>query len=315
LADAQTVVLHLKNGDRIAGKIVSQDTNRIVLTTSWAKEVAVPLSQIAQREGPSVSGGTTNQAPSVLTGAPVEVAGIPSTPKAATNRHWKVEARVGADFLYGAKDQEIYYARAKLTYQKPYAANPKQAFRNILDYSLDYGWTQIPGTPNNSSVVSANRMYASDKTDVDIGKKNWYVYDLAGGGYDQIRRIDVQYEVGPGLGYHLLTKSNLVVNTEGGLDYQAQYRSDQTTTKDLFLRAAEDVTWKPTSLITFTEKLELFPCVESSEYRARAEATVSYALWRHVSLNLSLLDIYDSQPAATVPHNDLQVHSSLGFTF
>src|SRR5262249_16130169 len=47
---AQTVILHLKNGDRIAGTIVSEDTNRVVIATTWIKELPVPLSEIASRE-------------------------------------------------------------------------------------------------------------------------------------------------------------------------------------------------------------------------------------------------------------------------
>jgi hypothetical protein len=126
-APAQTTVLHLKNGDRLAGTIV----------------MAAP----------------------------------PKPPA----KHWKGEARLGADFLYGPNDQQIYYGRFKLTYEHPYESNPKQFFRNFWDYSADYGWTENPQATNgNKSVLSANRMYGSDKTDLDIWKQKWYVYDLAG---------------------------------------------------------------------------------------------------------------------------------------
>ncbi len=46
---AETIVLHLKNGDRIAGTIISEDTNRVLLTNSWIKELAVPAAQIERR--------------------------------------------------------------------------------------------------------------------------------------------------------------------------------------------------------------------------------------------------------------------------
>src|SRR5882757_3700155 len=47
---AENVVLHLRNGDRIAGFVISEYTNRLVLSNSWAKELSVPLSEIGQRE-------------------------------------------------------------------------------------------------------------------------------------------------------------------------------------------------------------------------------------------------------------------------
>src|SRR5882672_4763378 len=47
---AETIVLHLKNGDRLAGTILIEDTNRVVISTSWIKELSVPLDQIVSRE-------------------------------------------------------------------------------------------------------------------------------------------------------------------------------------------------------------------------------------------------------------------------
>jgi hypothetical protein len=81
------------------------------------------------------------------------------------------------------------------------------------------------------------------------------------------------------------------------------------------MRHSEDVTWKISRALTFSEKVEFMPQVNFADYRTRAESTLSYALWRNLSLHLSVLDLYDSKPAEGVTPNDLQVHSSLGITF
>ena len=304
---AQTTVLHLRNGDRIAGTIVSEDTNHVVITTTWTKELSVPVEEIERREivgfGASTS-KTTNAVSGFPPGAAMAVTAVPSPPGPKA-KPWKVEVKVGADFLYGATDQQIYYGRGKLTYAHPYTAYPKEFFRNVLDYSVDYGRTE--------GVLSANSMDGSDKSDVDISRK-FYIYNLLGVGYDEIRKIDLRYEVGPGLGYHLITESNLTMNLETGLDYQAQYRSDGTTTKNFFPRVAENAVWKINHRFTFSEAAEFFPPVQY-EYRARLESNLAYALWQNLSLNLSVLDYYDSHPAEAVPNNDLQIRSSIGITF
>src|ERR1043166_5272448 len=49
-ASGQSVVLYLRGGDRITGTIVSESTNRVVLSTKWAKEVVVPAGEILKRE-------------------------------------------------------------------------------------------------------------------------------------------------------------------------------------------------------------------------------------------------------------------------
>src|SRR5215208_3035078 len=47
---AESVTLHLKNGDRVTGTISSEDTNLVVLTTPWANELQIPANQISKRE-------------------------------------------------------------------------------------------------------------------------------------------------------------------------------------------------------------------------------------------------------------------------
>src|SRR6266850_3522153 len=47
---AEIIILHLKTGDRIAGTIVSEDTNRVLITTAWIKDLAIPVAQIERRE-------------------------------------------------------------------------------------------------------------------------------------------------------------------------------------------------------------------------------------------------------------------------
>jgi hypothetical protein len=311
---AEVIILHLKNGDRIAGTIISEDTNRVVITTTWIKELAVPVSEIERRE-PGAAVLQCSPVPPLIGQSAVSnmvVAARPSTKP----KYWKGEARVGADFLYGPQNQQIYYGRFNLAYARPYNSNPLQFFRNVFDYSVDYGWTENHSSDGgHDSVLSANRMYGSDKTSFDVGSGKRYVYNLAAAGYDKLRKIDFQDELGPGLGYHLFTRSNFLMNVESGVDYQEQYRSDNTTTKNFYLRFSEDVAWKINRYLTFSEKVEFLPLVNLEGYRARAESTLSYALWHNLSLHLSVLDLYDSTPAQGVTQNDLQVHSSLGITF
>src|SRR5437868_6717236 len=49
-AFGQSVILHLRNGDRIKGSILSENTNAVTLSTVWIKELAVPLAEIEKRE-------------------------------------------------------------------------------------------------------------------------------------------------------------------------------------------------------------------------------------------------------------------------
>jgi putative salt-induced outer membrane protein YdiY len=47
---AETVVLHLRSGDRLTGTIVSETTNQVTVLTAWNEKVTVPTSEIQKRE-------------------------------------------------------------------------------------------------------------------------------------------------------------------------------------------------------------------------------------------------------------------------
>ena len=112
-----------------------------------------------------------------------------------------------------------------------------------------------------------------------------------------------------------MNRTNLTANVESGVDYQIQYNTDNTHSRDFFLRFAEDVNWKLSPRTSFTEKIEFFPRINFEEYRLRAEATLSYNLWRYVYWNTTIRDNYDTTPAAKVQGNEFEFHSALGVKF
>lgn len=164
-------------------------------------------------------------------------------------------------------------------------------------------------------IESANRAMGSNKTAFDIGKR-LYAYNFLGLGYDDVRKIDFQYEVGLGIGDHLVTATNFVLNLESGLNYTAQYRNDTGNLETFYLRLAENFTWKIIEKLTLTENLGFFPAVtDLGEYHTRFESTLGYAFWKSLSLNLTAIDLYDTQAAPGVDRNQFELRSSLGVMF
>jgi hypothetical protein len=242
---------------------------------------------------------------------PVKLPAPPATPPKTNNswfkQHIKGDVSVGSDLLFGSADRQIYFGRFSMTYSQPYKRDPKEFFRDIISYNAEYGKT--------AGVLSANHMEGSSKTDFDLTRK-WYAYNLGGAGYDEIQKIDLHYEIGPGIGCHLLTLTNFVLNAEAGGNYQRDDRSDNTVTKNFYYRLAEDYTWKINHSLNMKEKFEFFPQAENlGQYRARFESTLSYALLLHLSLDLTVRDSYDTRPAVGVDQNELQIRTSLGLKF
>jgi putative salt-induced outer membrane protein YdiY len=314
------VVLHLKNGDRLTGKIVSETTNSVTLTTPFFGTVPVPLGEITKREilaepaastnnlapaGTAVtnnaaSGPTPTLQPAPGQKGPIAPANPEAAPMAATPNFWKNDIRFGLNTRYAAKNSQEILLVGKTTYTRP-------PWRHLFDASLKYGTIE--------GVVSANSVIGAEKTEYQLSPRT-YLFNLLGAGYDEIRHIDAQADIGPGVGVELLNLTNFVWKSEVGFNFQQQYRSDDTEQTSYSLRLAEIFAWRIWDKLTADAKVEFFPnLAEFGEYRLRFESTLRYPVSNRLSLNLEFIDIYDTQPAKDVTPNDLQIRSTIGVNF
>jgi hypothetical protein len=295
-------VFLLKGGDHITGTIVSENSNTVVVATAWAGELSLPVDQIEVRETLAAAAPTN---PAVAVGVTGTAATHPPAP--APKQGWHADARVGMDLIRGAKDREIYYGQLALRYARPLSSDPARFFRNTLEYRVDYAKTD--------AVKSSDRMYGSDKMDYDIGR-DLFVYNFAGAGYDDIRKIVFQFEAGPGAGYRLIRTPAFSANVEGGLNYQSQEREGFDHVEALYGRVAQDLLWKVDTRVTLSQRAALLTRVDApDEVQLRLEANLGFALARNISLNLTAMEIYDTRPVPGVTPSEFQLRSSIGLGF
>jgi len=158
-------------------------------------------------------------------------------------------------------------------------------------------------------------MLASDKTDFDIGEYA-YAYNNLAGGYDRVRKINSQIEEGAGIGYHLWRTPVFAANAEGGLTYQYQNRENASEVDSVYARLGQDCTWNVYPKITFTQRSSMLASLQGSDQlQFRLEANISFGIVQHLSLNLTAIELYDTDPAPNVSNNEFQLRSSLGITF
>ena len=114
-------------------------------------------------------------------------------------------------------------------------------------------------------------------------------------------------------------KQNIIVagwKGEMGFNFQQQNRADDTRQNSYSLRIAEIFAWRVWEKLTADLKVEFFPNLdEFGEYRLRLESTLRYPVSKRLSLNLDVIDLYDTRPPAEVSKNDLQIRSTIGVTF
>ena len=300
-ATAPKMVFELRNGDRLTGVIDSEDTNRVVIGTAWGKNLDVPVSEIIRRATLLAGASQVTNAPPGMVPPPTALALAPPAPvQPKPPIGWQSEAQVGLDLSYSERTRQVFTGRVKVVYAR-------DRLRNLLDYNFAYGRTD--------GVVDANRMEGSMKTDFDLGRRP-YVYSLGSAGYDEVRKIDHRFEVGPGVGLHVVRLGDFILNTELGFNYQAEARSDHTRTEHIFYRLAENSFWKISSRLALDQKFEYLPQADHlGEFRLRFESNLRYWLLQNLYFNLTVSDQYDTMPANSVTQNDLQIRSSIGVRF
>ena len=325
---AEDIIFHLRNGDRITGSITSENVNEVTITSALAGKITLPLAQIERREKPVAATPQPEQSqsnrlptrlrqrtsrhPQLKSETPTK----PQSPKRAEPAkpppppkfkqflsEWHGDAQIGVNLGFSTKTHQTYTARVKAVY------TPIKTLRNNFDYLASYGTTD--------GILSENQMDGSWKLEYDIGKqKRLLVYNAVGVGYNEIQKIDLRYDIGPGMGYKLIVRTNYVLKAEFGGNFQQQHFSTGEDKSRYSLRLAEDMTWQITNRLKFDNKFEFFPeLLNPSEYRIRAEVNLSYLLRNNLTFSLSTIDLYDTTRAAGVSNNDLQIRSLLGLKF
>ncbi len=285
-----SIILHLQNGDRITGMIIVETATEITVTSPTLGLIKIPTLQVKSRE----LGQPTLPTPTVVM--------IPKQTRPDEPKRWTTDMQFGMSLKYSTGYAQDYLAGVHTTYAKDW-------LRESLHYTFNYGKTE--------GILSANRMMGSSKTDIDISQR-WYLYNLAGAGYDEVRRIGLQYEIGPGAGVMVVKSldNNFVWRSELGFSYQEQFRNDDTDQITYSGRIAQLISWKIGGKLSTETTLEFFQNLQSfGDYRLRLETTLSYPLLRNISLNLIASDQYDTLPVVGISRNDFQVRSALGLRF
>ena len=201
---------------------------------------------------------------------------------------------------FNNKSFQVYSGRLNATYAK-------NKFHHAFDYTVSYG--------RSDGQTTVDRMEGSWRVDYDLNKK-FFTYLSTSSGYDRLRKVDLYYQIGPGFGYKLIHRTNLVMNVTAGASYQDYFYSGNVRHNDMFLSLGEELTWTLFSKLTLVDKIEFNPNAgHFAEYRLRWENSLRYPMSKRIFLSLTALDLYDTTPAPGVDNNDLQIRSTIGFKF
>ena len=299
------VVIEVKGGDRIHGKLVSEDGDSVVVVSPVLGTVTLDRDVI---ESISADG----------------------------------EAAAEAEALAQAKAKEAEAEKAKVAAEAAEAAKPKSPWSGTVNLGFTYsnastvtsalnvGGSITKKTDLETFNLNAKYFYAYDDgavTDNDIVANisdTWYLtkdspwnYFVQGAyQWDQFQDWEQRFSPYAGVGYALYRLDDLTWNLKFGGGGTWEYTGDRGfDTQFLF---ETNVDWTIDELQSLTASVRFAPEVSdfsnylltvSTNYKLRIGTKSPF------SLNLSVLDIYDPKATGDSSTNDLKVVVSLGYDF
>jgi len=276
--------IYLKNGDKISGRITQDQQDNISIETEAMGLIEVKRDAIEHviKAEKVVEQDTKN-------------------PKDIT---WKREVALGYNYVTG-NTRESQFSGSFLI--------------NRNNKHIDE-WT-AKGRVYYSSAnrkTDAHKWYGMGRYAYSFGSmKRWYNFYRLEADHDRFADIDYRLVPAAGVGYWFydLPKLKLLLEAAVGYEHTA-YRSDIKDKGDwVFVPRAffEKELFTNTKI---TQDITFYPAFEDfSDYRLHSETVLSIAMNHKLSLRLSLIDDYNSDPPIDTKDNDLRMISSLAYLF
>ncbi len=128
---------------------------------------------------------------------------------------------------------------------------------------------------------------------------------------------DVEYRLIPssGIGYWFSDKAPLKAMIEVSLGYEYNNFYSQKNSGKLIAVGRAFFEYSITKAATLMEDITIYPSLDNMEFRVRSETKLSLAMMERLSIVLSLIDEFNSDPAADKARNDSMLITSLEWSF
>jgi putative salt-induced outer membrane protein len=147
-----------------------------------------------------------------------------------------------------------------------------------------------------------------------------YVFGKLGLEGDKVVELSLRRTLATGMGYKVINEANTTFDVFGGLaNIHSKYNSDQlinntvgTSFSTTTLLLGEESTHKLSEAIFFKQRVELYPRISGDGGTfAKATANLGVSMGSGMSLNVGLVDNYNSAPGFGVKKNDLALFTGV----
>ena len=334
---AEAAVIHLKNGDRITGDILTSDEKTVTVKTEFLGDVKVSREAIS---------GIDSEQPLVVTlsdGRKVEGT-IATTPQAVVvSPPGAAEVRTDMADLAAVRTEP-----AQAAYEREQTRLKNPPFFDFWTLNADLGLALTRGNSStstlntNGSLIRAtgfdkitlyfSQLYATQSTTEPYGKtanrmsggvrydrnisSRTFAFGITEFDHDQFLDLNLRSVFGGGLGVHVLDTERNEFSLGAGFTWNREAFSTGLTRNSgeaLFYEASQH---KLNGSLSVHQRFQIYPnLTERGQYRMSFEGGTIVKLTRFLNLNTTLVDRYLSNPVADKKSNDVVLTTGIGITF
>jgi len=281
-AEAVIEEISLKNGDRITGKVIYVNDDAYIVKTESMGLLTIAREAVEKRSGE-----------------------LPPVAKAAPEKEkvWSGKVKGSLDRRRG----------------------------NTNTTELAGGFQVIRKTERDEFRMEGNAYYSEASRKMDAQKYDGlirYQYALGETGWffhffqveadrDRFANVDYRFTPTSGLGYWFFREDDFKLMAEVGAGATRTVFIDETeSTTEMVLTPRIYAEKKLFGASKVTQELRLYPqLTDVGEYRLRSETVLSNPITERLSLEVSLIDEYNSLPGKDTKKNDVRLVTSLAYIF
>lgn len=327
----------LKNGDRLTGKIVKMDGEKITVETDAAGKVDILWTAVARiasddelfieladgrkisgAVSPSDSGLRVRTAPDEtvsVSGEEIRLirsAGEQAAYEASIVRqtdrsifsHWTGSADVGFSLTAGnSKTRSLNFGT--------------KGVRQTADdrISLYAKGVQASNSTTGTSVTTAQAFWFGGRYERNLNERT-FVFVTADFEYDKPQQLNLRTVAGGGFGYKWIRSERTELDIFGGATFNREYFEGADNRSSAEALAGEELRFQITDSTILEQKFSVYPNLSRpGTFRATFDATAVTSLNSWLGWQVSLGNRYNSDPVPGARSNDLLFSTGLRATF
>lgn len=297
----------LKNGDRLTGKVIKQDDDKITLQTEFAGEITISKTNV---EKVLLDASYSKVAETKVEKKEENTAPDPDAAAAAKNRAlgftagWDGAANLGFSFTSGNSKTSTFTAGIRA--EKSSERNKWTAYTNSL-----WNRNRVAGI----NVTTSNAVWGGLRYDRNITKKVFAFgsYDFE---RDKPQLLNFRSVVGAGLGYHAVKNDNTELDFFGGAAWNKTWYVGGLTKSSAEALVGNTLKHKLNDKVKIQQGFTFYPnLTDTGEYRFVFDSTLSADLTKRIGWFVTIADRYNSLPLLGVEKNDFLFATGLKVGF